>query len=112
MKEFRIVKKWNGPQVAIGEVREGGACRVVSVYGVISEHASPKELLAAYPPTRGYYILSEPEGWEMSLDPFHGDAFRGTLAEGRFGDGGERRVVWLELDHYGQAVGLGPEVTP
>lgn len=43
--------------------------------------------------------------YELELDPWHADAFKGTPAEGRAGSTGPRRKVWMAYDWCGNPVG-------
>ena len=58
------------------------------------------------------WLLSVPEGWDMSVDPWHADAFKGTPGEGVVGTKGKRRAVWLALDAWGNAIGNAGPVVP
>lgn len=102
--KIKIVSGWKGSEVAIGEVKEG-RCEIVTATGREISYASPQDLLMAYPPPR-YWVLSEPDNWELAKDPFHPEAFVGTPAEGAFPEAGPRSVVWLALDWWGNAVGI------
>lgn len=111
-KEFKIKRGWSGPIVATGSIAiPSGACHVLQMEGGEATYSSPYELLDAYPPKLQYFILSIPEGWEMALDPFHADAFKGTPAEGLYQLEEPRKVLWIVSDWCGNLVGIGPSVT-
>lgn len=75
---------------------------------------------ALYPSLRDLYmvhrhgheataIVTPDRGAELSLDPWHAEAFEGTPAEGIAGTTGPRRLVWLKTDWCGNAMGvIGP----
>jgi hypothetical protein len=95
--------------VAEGYVGKDGHTVVTCEDKPPATYARPEDMLAVYR-DKDTWVLSVPEGWEMSLDPFHGDAFVGTPAEGVVTKPGTRKAVWLENDDYGQAIGVGPAV--
>ena len=83
-----------------------GEHRSVAVY------PTPEDCLAVHHHDRTW-LLSVKEGHDMSLDPWHGEAFEGTPAEGVVPSDGKRRAVWLVLDAHGEAIGVaGPVVDP
>lgn len=102
--KFKITDQWKGPTVAIGTV-EGGRCEIVTATGREDAYETPQELMMAYQPSH-FWIVSEPDGWELALDPFHPEAFKGMPAESIMDDPGPRSVVWLALDAWGNAVGV------
>ncbi len=103
---------FKGPIVADGAVFPDGR----TVLAWRGEHAS----VAVYPTPEACHLVhhhedtwmrSVPEGWEMSMDPWHAEAFEGTPGEGVVGSGGKRQAAWLALDGWGNAVGTAGPVT-
>ena len=102
----------DGPVVAEGCVFGDGRTVVawLGEHKSVAVYQSPEDMLAVHGHDRTW-VKSIPEDWEMSLDPFHGDAFKGTPGEGVIVKDGPRRAMWLPNDAWGQAIGVGPYVT-
>jgi len=110
MKLFEMRRPgFNGAVVAQGCVLDDGR----AVLAWAGEHQS----MAVYSSLRdlfmvhrhgheGTWIVTPDRGQELSLDPWHADAFTGTPAEGVVGHTGTRALVWLVLDAYGEAIGV------
>lgn len=93
----RTVLAWRGEHASVAIYPTPEACYAVH------RHGDGDTWLLHSPGSRG-------ARWEMSLDPLHEEAFAGTPAEGVAGRGGERHTVWLAIDAWGNAVGVGPAV--
>jgi hypothetical protein len=100
-----------GPVVADGCVFPDGR----TVLAWRGEHASvavyqnPEACMAVHHHD-DTWLLDDERGWDMSMDPWHADAFEGTPGEGAVKSEGAQMARWLELDGWGNAIGTGPLV--
>lgn len=101
----------DGPIVADGCVFPDGRCVLAwrGEHASVAVYPSPESVMAIHHHDDTWLLSSE--GWDMSLDPWHAEAFEGTPAEGTLGSDGKRRAVWMALDAWGNAIGTGPGVT-
>jgi hypothetical protein len=128
-----------GPVAADGCVFQDGRTVVAwrGEHASVAVYQSPESMMAVHR-HKDTWILC-PEGWEMSLDPWHADAFKllvrldGTPADGvvvsarrgpfasAHGPGLEgrprvqhalaaRQAVWMVLDAWGNEIGTAPSV--
>ena len=97
-----LASTFNGSAKAVGVIEDDGHCRLgdehwPTIMAMYNAHRPPE------------WIMTADSEWELALDPWHADAFAGTPGEGVIGHGGARQLVWMKLDHWGNAIGVGDE---
>jgi hypothetical protein len=98
------------PIVADGVLRPDGSVAIAwrGKRPSLALYACPEDMVAVHGHGQTLFTARD-DTWEMILDPWHSDAFKGTPGEGHIGNSGDRRVVWATVDAWGNTTSiLGP----